>query len=140
MNSQAQRVRDIFVAAVKLTPERWEAFLKEACADDDEVRRQVSGLLWEDQQAGSCLDRRDDPMSPQLLHRVCATVRAHRVTPPASARRVSPPAPDPGGDGGAVVHALALHDLSAAGEMKDAVIVAGVMPAHLVRRSLYHML
>ena len=56
MNPEAQRVRDVFVAAVKLPPERWEAFLEETCAGDDELRRQVSGLLREHQQAGSFLD------------------------------------------------------------------------------------
>ena len=53
MNPETQRVRDVFVAAVKLPPERWEAFLEETCAGDDELRRQVSDLLREHQQAGS---------------------------------------------------------------------------------------
>jgi serine/threonine protein kinase/tetratricopeptide (TPR) repeat protein len=57
MNPEAQRVRDVFVAAVKLPPDRWEAFLAEACAGDDELRRQVSDLLREHQQAGSFLDQ-----------------------------------------------------------------------------------
>src|SRR6266498_2086415 len=55
MNPAAQRVRDLFVAAVKLPPDQWEAFLKEACAGDDELRGQVSDLLREHQQAGSFL-------------------------------------------------------------------------------------
>jgi WD40 repeat protein/serine/threonine protein kinase len=57
MNPAAQRLRDVFVAAVQLPPDRWEAFLKEACAGDEELRRQVSDLLWEHQQAGSFLDQ-----------------------------------------------------------------------------------
>jgi serine/threonine protein kinase/WD40 repeat protein len=57
MNPEAQKVRDVFVAAVKLPPDRWEAFLKEACAGDDELRRQVSDLLREHQQAGNFLDQ-----------------------------------------------------------------------------------
>jgi serine/threonine protein kinase/tetratricopeptide (TPR) repeat protein len=57
MNPTAQRVRDIFVAAVKLPPEKWETFLKEACAGDEELRLQVSDLLQEHQQAGSFLDQ-----------------------------------------------------------------------------------
>jgi tetratricopeptide (TPR) repeat protein len=63
MNPEAQRVRDVFVAAVKLPPERWEAFLEETCAGDDELRRQVSDLLREHQQAGSFLD---EPAVPAL--------------------------------------------------------------------------
>jgi hypothetical protein len=57
MSPEAQRIRDIFVAAVKLPPEQWEAFLKEACAGDDELRRKVSDLLREHQEAGNFLDR-----------------------------------------------------------------------------------
>src|SRR5215471_19808737 len=57
MNPKTQKVRDLFVAAVKVPPEQWEAFLKEACAGDEELRRQVSDLLQEHQQAGSFLDR-----------------------------------------------------------------------------------
>jgi serine/threonine protein kinase/tetratricopeptide (TPR) repeat protein len=57
MNPKAQKVRDLFVAAVKVPPEQWEAFLKETCAGDEELRRQVSDLLQEHQQAGSFLDR-----------------------------------------------------------------------------------
>jgi serine/threonine protein kinase/tetratricopeptide (TPR) repeat protein len=57
MSPEAQKVRDIFVAAVKIPPEQWQAFLEEACAGDDELRRQVSDLLQEHQQAGSFLDQ-----------------------------------------------------------------------------------
>ncbi len=57
MNQKAQRVRDVFVAAVKLPPGQWDAFLKEVCAGDEELHRQVSVLLHEHQQAGSFLDR-----------------------------------------------------------------------------------
>jgi serine/threonine protein kinase/tetratricopeptide (TPR) repeat protein len=57
MSPKAQRVRDLFVAAVKLPPEQWQAFLEEACADDVELRHQVSDLLREYQQAGNFLDR-----------------------------------------------------------------------------------
>ncbi len=57
MNPESQRVRDVFVAAVRLPPNQWDAFLKEACAGDEELRRQVSELLQEHQQAGSFLDR-----------------------------------------------------------------------------------
>jgi serine/threonine protein kinase len=56
MSPEAQRVRDLFVAAVKLPPDQWEAFLEDASAGDDELRRQVSSLLREHQQAGNFLD------------------------------------------------------------------------------------
>jgi serine/threonine protein kinase len=57
MSPEAQRVRELFVVAVKLPPDQWEAFLKGACAGDEALRRQVSDLLREHQQAGSFLDR-----------------------------------------------------------------------------------
>jgi hypothetical protein len=57
MNPAAQRVQDVFVAAVKLPPDQWEAFLEQACGDDAELRREVSEPLQAHQQAGSFLDR-----------------------------------------------------------------------------------
>ena len=57
MSPETQSVRNLFVAAVKLPPDHWEAFLKEACAGDEELRRQVMDLLQEHQQAGSFLNQ-----------------------------------------------------------------------------------
>jgi hypothetical protein len=57
MSPEAQRVRDIFVAAVNVPPDQWEAFLKEASAGDEELRRKVSDLLREHQEAGNFLNR-----------------------------------------------------------------------------------
>ena len=37
-------------------PDQWEAFLKQACAGDEDLHRQVSELLQAHQQAGSFLD------------------------------------------------------------------------------------
>jgi WD40 repeat protein/serine/threonine protein kinase/tetratricopeptide (TPR) repeat protein len=57
MNPETPRVRDVFVAAVKLPPDRWEAFLRQACDGDEELCRQVGELLEAHQQAGSFLDQ-----------------------------------------------------------------------------------
>ena len=57
MNPEAQRVRDTFVAAVKLPPDQWEDFLKQACAGDTVLHLQVSELLQAHQRAGSFLDQ-----------------------------------------------------------------------------------
>jgi len=57
MNAESQRVRDMFVVAVKLPPDVWEAFLKEACGGDEGLHLQVSELLRSHQQAGSFLDQ-----------------------------------------------------------------------------------
>ncbi len=57
MNPKAQRVRDVFVAAVEVPPDQWEAFLKQACASDEDLHRQVSELLQVHQRASSFLDQ-----------------------------------------------------------------------------------
>jgi serine/threonine protein kinase/WD40 repeat protein len=57
MNPNAKRVRDVFVAAVDLPPDQWQAFLKQACAGDEDLLRQVSKLLQAHQQPGSFLDQ-----------------------------------------------------------------------------------
>jgi WD40 repeat protein len=62
MSPEAQKVRDLFVGAVKVPPEQWQAFLTEACAGEEELRRQVSDLLQEHQQAGSFLDQPAIPL------------------------------------------------------------------------------
>jgi hypothetical protein len=61
------------VAAVKVPPEQWQAFLTEACADDEDLSSQVSELLQERQQAGSFLDQPADRGDPE---RGQAAVRA----------------------------------------------------------------
>src|SRR6516162_10030942 len=62
MSPEVKRVRDLFVAAVTIPPGHLEAFLKEACAGDEELCRQVSNLLQEHQLAGSFLDRPAVPL------------------------------------------------------------------------------
>jgi serine/threonine protein kinase len=57
MKPEARKVRDVFVAAVKIPPEQWEAYLTEACADDAALRRQVGDLLEAHQQASGFLDQ-----------------------------------------------------------------------------------
>lgn len=74
MNPEAQRVRDLFLATIKLPRDQWETFLTEACAGDAKLRRQVSDLLHEHLQADSFLDR---PAVPPL--RTTETVGASEV-------------------------------------------------------------
>ena len=78
MNPAAQRVRDIFVAAVKLPPDQREAFLKQACAGDEALNRQVREL-----QSGSPAPvpkaRRGISSGPSGLPD--AEVSAHRENP-----------------------------------------------------------
>jgi serine/threonine protein kinase len=114
MNPEAQRVRDIFVATVKLPPDQWEAFLAEACAGDEELRRQVSDLLREHQQAGSFLDR------------------------PAAALRATSDF-DPAGDGAASITPLEGSELNPGGELKLDFLNPSEKPGHLGRLGHYEV-
>ena len=45
MNPEVEKVRDVFIAALRIPPNLWESFLQEACGADQELRRQVEALL-----------------------------------------------------------------------------------------------
>jgi serine/threonine-protein kinase len=55
MNATPVKARDIFLAAVKLSPDAWPDYLAEACGGDEELRRRVTNLLQAHQEAGSFL-------------------------------------------------------------------------------------
>ena len=58
MNAEARKVRSIFLAAVERTsPEQRNAYLDEACAGDEELRRRVEVLLRAHEQPNPLLDR-----------------------------------------------------------------------------------
>src|SRR5262245_41521056 len=69
MSADAQKVRAIFHAAVEnIKPDRWAAYLDEACGADAELRRQVEILLRAHLQDNSLLDAPpaqtvDEPMA-----------------------------------------------------------------------------
>jgi serine/threonine protein kinase len=57
MNADAQKARSLFLAAVEnCAPDQWGAFLDEACAGDQELRRRVEILLRAHQVSNSLLD------------------------------------------------------------------------------------
>src|SRR5215472_1848919 len=55
MKATPNNVREIFVAALKLAPEQWPAYLDEMCGSDAVLRERVQNLLSAHQQAGSFL-------------------------------------------------------------------------------------
>src|SRR5438552_5114538 len=65
MNSDALKVRELFVAAVGVPPERWAAFLDEACGGRAELRREVWDLLQAHREAGSFLNQPLAQLSPE---------------------------------------------------------------------------
>src|SRR5262245_12972947 len=57
MTGDTNHVRSVFLAAVENhAPERWPAFLDEACGGDPELRRRVEVLLRAHEKANSLLD------------------------------------------------------------------------------------
>jgi serine/threonine protein kinase/tetratricopeptide (TPR) repeat protein len=57
MNAEFRRIKEIFLAAVeKPEPAERDAYLREACGQDEELRRQVDALLGKHAQAGSFLE------------------------------------------------------------------------------------
>src|SRR5579859_4425458 len=55
MNATPMKARDIFLAAVKMSPDAWPDYLAEACGGNEELRRRVTNLLHAHQEAGSFL-------------------------------------------------------------------------------------
>ena len=49
------RIREVFVAAVRMAGEQRAAYLSEACAGDETLRQRVDDLLAAHEQAGSSL-------------------------------------------------------------------------------------
>src|SRR6266498_6107276 len=56
MSVNPKQVREIFVAANKLAPEQWDAYLGEACAGNDPLGERVRHLLNANREAGSFLE------------------------------------------------------------------------------------
>jgi serine/threonine protein kinase/tetratricopeptide (TPR) repeat protein len=57
MNAEFRRIKEIFLAAVeKPDPAERDAYLREACGQNEELRRQVDALLGKHAQAGSFLE------------------------------------------------------------------------------------
>jgi serine/threonine protein kinase/Flp pilus assembly protein TadD len=56
MSASPNQARDLFVAAVKLAPGEWDAYLAAACGGDEALRDRVRDLLTAHQAAGSFLE------------------------------------------------------------------------------------
>ncbi len=70
MSATAKTAREVFVAAVKLAPEQWDAYLTDHC-DDDDLRRRVRILLSAHAEAGSFLQ---SPAAPEANMTVDAPI------------------------------------------------------------------
>jgi serine/threonine protein kinase len=57
MSTEPNRVRDVFLAAVELSPDQWPGYLAEACGGDAELRAEVERLLAAHEKPDSVLIR-----------------------------------------------------------------------------------
>jgi hypothetical protein len=57
MNNEPSREVVIFIAALKLPPVKRAAFLDQACAGDENLRRKVAALLDAHERAGNFLEK-----------------------------------------------------------------------------------
>jgi Tol biopolymer transport system component/serine/threonine protein kinase len=71
-----QQIDQIFQCALECAPAQRRAFLDEACAGDEELRREVESLLCSDEQAGSFIERPAIEEDARLLvnHQAAAVV------------------------------------------------------------------
>src|SRR6516162_4723828 len=56
MNETPRSAKDIFVAAIKLAPDQWPAYLDEACGQDSLLCDRVRNLLRAHKEAGGFLE------------------------------------------------------------------------------------
>src|SRR5436190_6731411 len=64
MNTNFERIRQIFVAIVEQPSAQWEALLDEACGNDPELRQQVALLLKAHVEGEGILDRNEAGRTP----------------------------------------------------------------------------
>jgi len=68
-----RRINDVFAAASGRDPKDRAAFLAEACAGDDEIRREVEAMLAADARPGGFLEQRPGDLALDLLEDVTRT-------------------------------------------------------------------
>jgi WD40 repeat protein/serine/threonine protein kinase/Tfp pilus assembly protein PilF len=66
MNATTKRAKEIFLEAVKIAPDRWDAYLVQACAGDEDLRGLVSDLLGAHKDAGSFLGSPAPALAPTV--------------------------------------------------------------------------
>src|SRR5688572_5218258 len=86
MSASAKTARELFVAAVKLAPHEWDAYLKDHCGGDDELRHRVEALLKSHLEAGSFLGR---PVPERLAEEIATPASADATQGEGAARESS---------------------------------------------------
>jgi serine/threonine protein kinase/tetratricopeptide (TPR) repeat protein len=62
-----QQIEELYHAALKYAPDERAAFLTEACAGDEQVRREVESLLGYDQKSPSFIETPPDTLAAEML-------------------------------------------------------------------------
>src|SRR5258708_5417762 len=62
-----QRVKELFQSALKREPSQRRAFLDQACAGDEELRKEVGSLIGSHEETGSFIDAPAFEAAAQLL-------------------------------------------------------------------------
>src|SRR5438034_11521019 len=68
MNTNFERIRQIFVAIVEQPSAQWQALLDEACGNDPHLRQQVAVLLKAHAKGEGILDRDEAGRAPTGIH------------------------------------------------------------------------
>src|SRR5262245_39191131 len=66
MNIETDRLREVFLAALKVPSAGRDAYLREACGNDQELRRDVERLLQAHLELGSIAEQAAAPMGPTV--------------------------------------------------------------------------
>src|SRR5262245_10509637 len=74
-----RQISEFFHAAREMTAEPRASYLAEACAGDDELRREIEALLAGDQQAGDFLNQPVHAVAAGLINTTSTTLAAGRV-------------------------------------------------------------
>ena len=83
MPADPNRVRDVFLAAVELSPEQRPGFLAEACGGDADLRAEVDRLLVANADPDSILE----PARPRRMPETVPSLSRAELPPPTRSTR-----------------------------------------------------
>ena len=93
MGEPSEQAKSIFLAALEEhAPEQWPAFLEQACAGDDSLRKEVQSLIDSHEHAGSFIET---PAADLALAALIARAALLRTESRGAHFRIDAPEPDP---------------------------------------------
>jgi serine/threonine-protein kinase len=88
-SSRWKRIQDLFHAALQLEPDARPAFLDEACADDDDLRREIESLVEAHGRPGPIDDLAEEVIDPLFARLDDGPAEDERVGPHRVIRRIA---------------------------------------------------